>query len=616
MADTIEIIQGTATVVEVAGPTGPQGPAGAAGASQADVLTVQGDLLYRGASAAARLGIGSSGQVLKVSGGIPAWANESGAVSSVAGKTGVVTLDKNDVGLSNVANTAQVTSVTGTAPIVSSGGTTPAISISAATTSAAGSMSSADKTKLDGIASGATANTASTATPSALGTAAAGTATNYAREDHIHSADLSDSAFRVVGSSDATKKVAFEVDTLVDTATTRTLTVPNASGRIQVEGQPIGNTTPAAGTFTTLSANNGTLTASAPVLDLAQHWNNAAVTFTGLRFNATDTASASNSILADFQRNGSSFIRLARSFSAPYIYGTTSDSGVGFSSTGIIARGNGSDIAICNTGNWGWTIRSDGRFEWAANTNPTTAADLQIFRDAADTLAQRRGANGQTLRIYNTYTDASNHERLSLRWASNVAIIGTEKAGTGSARALEFQTDGTTRLTIGTTGQVGIGVAPERPLHIQGSAAFGRMDRQGTNGPAWLMIRMATGTTVSSSWLFGPATGVASVTNDDFSIIDYGTSISGTSGTQRLTIAKSDGQLTVNGNLNLSTKDLVTDTTTGTKIGTGTTQKIGFFNATPVVQQAAVADATDAASTQARLNDLLARVRTLGLIAT
>ena len=51
-----------------------------------------------------------------------------------------------------------VTAVTGTAPIVSSGGATPAISISAATTSAAGSMSAADKTKLDGIAAGATAN--------------------------------------------------------------------------------------------------------------------------------------------------------------------------------------------------------------------------------------------------------------------------------------------------------------------------------------------------------------------------------------------------------------------------------------------------------------------------
>ena len=51
--------------------------------------------------------------------------------------------------------TGTVTGVTGTAPIVSSGGTAPVISINAATTSAAGSMSAADKTKLDGIATSA-----------------------------------------------------------------------------------------------------------------------------------------------------------------------------------------------------------------------------------------------------------------------------------------------------------------------------------------------------------------------------------------------------------------------------------------------------------------------------
>ncbi|MEI6226854.1 MAG: tail fiber domain-containing protein, partial [Deltaproteobacteria bacterium] len=42
-----------------------------------------------------------------------------------------------------------VTNVTGTAPISSTGGSTPAISIAAATGSAAGSMSAADKSKLD-----------------------------------------------------------------------------------------------------------------------------------------------------------------------------------------------------------------------------------------------------------------------------------------------------------------------------------------------------------------------------------------------------------------------------------------------------------------------------------
>lgn len=59
-----------------------------------------------------------------------------------------------------------------------------------------------------------------------------------------------------------------------------------------------------------------------------------------------------------------------------------------------------------------------------------------------------------------------------------------------------------------------------------------------------------------------------------------------------------------------------TGTTTGTKIGTGTTQKLSFWNATPVVQPTAVADATDAASVIAQLNALLSRLRTIGIIAT
>jgi hypothetical protein len=52
----------------------------------------------------------------------------------------------------------KVDSVGATAPITSTGGTSPTIGITAATTSVAGSMSAADKTKLNGVATGATAN--------------------------------------------------------------------------------------------------------------------------------------------------------------------------------------------------------------------------------------------------------------------------------------------------------------------------------------------------------------------------------------------------------------------------------------------------------------------------
>jgi hypothetical protein len=62
--------------------------------------------------------------------------------------------------------------------------------------------------------------------------------------------------------------------------------------------------------------------------------------------------------------------------------------------------------------------------------------------------------------------------------------------------------------------------------------------------------------------------------------------------------------------------NITVGTTTGTKIGTATTQKLGFYNATPVVQPAAVANATDAATVITQLNDLLAKLRTLGIIAT
>jgi hypothetical protein len=77
------------------------------------------------------------------------------------------------------------------------------------------------------------------------------------------------------------------------------------------------------------------------------------------------------------------------------------------------------------------------------------------------------------------------------------------------------------------------------------------------------------------------------------------------------------GTVLVGGTLTVAdANNIAVGTTTGTKIGTATTQKLGFFNATPVVQQAAVADATDAATAITQLNDLLAAMRTLGLIAT
>ena len=137
-------------------------------------------------NATSLLGIGTTGQILRVVSGLPAWGTDYvGTVTSVAaltlGTTGtdlsstvangtttpVITLNvptasaTNRGALSsadwttfNNKGSGTVTSVTGTSPVVSSGGTTPAISMPVATTSVNGYLSSTDWTTFNNKGSG------------------------------------------------------------------------------------------------------------------------------------------------------------------------------------------------------------------------------------------------------------------------------------------------------------------------------------------------------------------------------------------------------------------------------------------------------------------------------
>jgi hypothetical protein len=96
-------------------------------------------------------------------------------------------------------------------------------------------------------------------------------------------------------------------------------------------------------------------------------------------------------------------------------------------------------------------------------------AEIELIRDAANTLAQRNGTNAQTFRIYNTFTDASNYERGFMRWSSNVLQIGTEAAGTGGARAVNIQSANTVTLGNGGTGFLVINATNAGLVNIDGS---------------------------------------------------------------------------------------------------------------------------------------------------
>jgi len=69
------------------------------------------------------------------------------------------------------------------------------------------------------------------------------------------------------------------------------------------------------------------------------------------------------------------------------------------------------------------------------------------------------------------------------------------------------------------------------------------------------------------------------------------------------------------GNLTITNSDIALATTTGTKIGTATNQKLGFFNSTPVVQATHVTDPTDLATSITAIKAVISRLETFGLFA-
>jgi hypothetical protein len=177
----------------------------------------------------------------------------------------------------------------------------------------------------------------------------------------------------------------------------------------------IGSTTPNTGAFTTLSANNGTLTSSSPAFTLAQTWNSAGVVFTALRANVTDTASNSASLLIDLQLGGSSRFSVDKTGSIVSNYGIN-----------IGGTSANSPLLVSST----FYLATSTVVQWGTAAN-RLVSDLAILKEAANVLSQRNGTNAQTFRLYNTFTSSTNFERLNFRWASNEFILDAEKGSAG-----------------------------------------------------------------------------------------------------------------------------------------------------------------------------------------
>jgi hypothetical protein len=245
----------------------------------------------------------------------------------------------------------------------------------------------------------------------------------------------------------------------------------------------------------------------------------------------------------------------------------------------------------------------------------------------------------------NFNVDSTGRTSFPLGTAALPALYPGADTNTGiyspGADQVAVATNGGERLRITSTGLVGIGTSvPVFNLVVAGSGTDGAwFNSSGTVGRMGLGA-IANGAGGAFQISYDRGTGLANFgvgTRDTpstaFTIDTSGRLGIGTTSPSSLLHLADAGNISVG-------------TTTGTKIGTATTQKLGFYNATPVVQPAAVTDITTTATAgtlptpdgtvtiadadaptvgelleycvelEAKLEAALGHLRTLGLIAT
>jgi len=217
-----------------------------------------------------------------------------------------------------------------------------------------------------------------------------------------------------------------------------------------------------------LAVSGATLTTSAPIMNLSQTWAGTSGTvFNGIKLNITDTTSSALSAALEVQYGGLTYARIgkgASGYSMLWLLAggtpTAANSTIAATSGGTYFQNqdtNGfaylgnSNAAGLGVSNNIAKLASGVSFGFASGGVAGGTLDTILVRDAANILAQRNGVNSQAFRVYNTYTDASNYERGIFEWYSNTLYIGTQNAGSGSARNLQFIVGGNAIADYGIT---------------------------------------------------------------------------------------------------------------------------------------------------------------------
>jgi len=198
------------------------------------------------------------------------------------------------------------------------------------------------------------------------------------------------------------------------------------------------------------------------ISDMSVTWPDGS-TYNGIKLNVNDAGpSSASSLLMDLRVGSATRFGVAKN-------GNTRIAGNGYFWV-LDTNTTANRLLFSANGVASFCAISDGflstNYQFAASASAN--ADLFLFRDAANTLAQRNGANAQAFRLYGTYTAADNFQRLAITSASVTlsALSGASVTATGLIPAGAVVMGVTSRVSTLITGadgyQIGTGADADR----------------------------------------------------------------------------------------------------------------------------------------------------------
>ena len=122
-------------------------------------------------------------------------------------------------------------------------------------------------------------------------------------------------------------------------------------------------------------------------------------------------------------------------------------------------------------------LDEDTPLEWSGDgfrvDQGISTTGTAIRKDGSSALGVRNATNPQMFRIYNTWTSATNFERLNVRWASDECIIDAE-AGSGGGTLRGIKIGSATSSLLGFYGATPV----DRPATVADPAGGGTIDAE------------------------------------------------------------------------------------------------------------------------------------------